>query len=119
MFALCFRQIRTLDSVAQTRQTVVHYVDFLTNLRLFFHFSSICLMYSVAAAVPHYKMRDSKISRIQPFTIVQSSTRTGTGIPAKYLHDDKYLNKSHVRKNGLDSKKRSLTNHDILKQVIL
>lgn len=73
------------------------------------------------------KFRDSKISRIQPLpsTFVRAENDATAAAAAtvaadatiKYYHADKFMDKNHAHRIAMDSKKKSLTNHEIFKWV--
>lgn len=76
----------------------------------------------VVAAPSQRKFRDSKISRIQPFLAAVEATSPATNslgetdsTQHKMYQAEKYFNKNHAYKIGLDGKKKSLTNHELLK----
>lgn len=97
-------------------------------------YSTMCIACVLVAAVPSssspsfsvHKFRDSKISRIQPlpstFVHAENDANASAATAAakadatiKYYHADKFMDKNHAHKIAMDSKKKSLTNHEILK----
>lgn len=109
-------------------------------LFLFFHYSSVFLMCTLAvAAAPSSstgterlgtprKLRDSKISRIQPY--VHTDTLTAPAFNSynnlqhndndaniKYYHANKFLEKNHGHKKFGYDKKKVASNHELFKWV--
>lgn len=82
--------------------------------------STVCLLCTLSTSIALSKFRDSKISRIQPAPALDTDTNVNNnnnfGLNIRYLHADQQLDKNHAHKFG-DGKKKSLSNHDILKYV--
>lgn len=99
-----------------------------------FHYSSLCLVFTIATVtsspIPSstiHKYRDSKISRIQPYTSIYSLPPPDTDArdymqnendsTVKYADVSKFPDKYH-KKFGSQSKKKTSSNHELLKWVI-
>lgn len=78
--------------------------------------SAVCFLCTLSTAIALNKFRDSKISRIQPAPASDTENNHNYGHNIRYLHADQQLEKNHAHKFG-DGKKKSLSNHDILKYV--
>lgn len=112
-------------------------------IQLFFsfcHFSSICLLCTLAvatapppqsgpSAMPR-KFRDSKISRIQPY--IHRDALTAPAIDShnnlhnedfdstiKYYHTNKFPDKNHGHKKFGFEKKKVSSNHELFKWVVI